>query len=90
MATAIAISPSLAAKVVSPHVLRHTCAMNPLRHGVDTAIIALWLGHEDPPTTKIYLHADLSLKEGALAGTAPPHGSYDPPRVVQEPPGRQQ
>jgi integrase/recombinase XerD len=80
--TAIAVCPSLSAKVVSPHVLRHTCAMNLLRHGVDTAVIALWLGHEDVRTTQIYIHADLSLKERALARTAPPHtssGRYQPP-----------
>jgi integrase len=49
--------------------------MNLLRHGVDTAVIALWLGHEDPRTTQIYIHADLSLKERALARTAPPNTS---------------
>ena len=55
--------PSLRDKTVSPHVLRHTCAMNLLRAGVDIATIALWLGHEDIETTQIYLHADLALKE---------------------------
>ena len=81
-ATAATTQPSLATKAVSPHVLRHTCAMNLLRHGVDTATIALWLGHEDARTTQIYLHADPKLKERALARTAPPHtppGRYRPP-----------
>jgi len=78
--------PSLAAKKVSPHTLRHSCAMNLLRHGVDTATIALWLGHEDVRTTySVYLHADLGLKEKALARTAPPRtpsGRYRPPDVL--------
>jgi integrase/recombinase XerD len=64
--------PSLRAKQVSPHVLRHSCAMQLLQAGVDTSVIALWLGHEQIQTTQIYLHADLSLKERALARTAPP------------------
>lgn len=82
VATAAAECPSLTAKDVSPHVLRHSCAMNLLRHGVDTATIALWLGHEDVRTTYgVYLHADLGLKEKALARTAPPNthpGRYRP------------
>jgi integrase/recombinase XerD len=74
--------PSIAAKAVSPHVLRHTCAMNFLHAGVDIAVIALWLGHESTQTTQIYLHADMSLKEQALARTTPPNtkpGRYRPP-----------
>ena len=63
--------PSLRGKRISPHVLRHTCAMQLLRAGVDQAVIALWLGHESIETTQIYLHADLSIKERALARTAP-------------------
>ena len=63
--------PSLASKKVSPHVLRHTAAMRLLHAGVDTSVIALWLGHEGIETTQVYLHADLSLKERALARTAP-------------------
>ena len=63
--------PSLARKAVSPHTLRHTSAMALLRSGVDTTVIALWLGHEQVETTTIYLHADLSIKERALARTAP-------------------
>ncbi len=63
--------PSLANKRISPHVLRHTAAMDLLHHGVDRTVIALWLGHESVETTQIYLHADLALKEKALAKTAP-------------------
>jgi integrase/recombinase XerD len=73
---------SLAAKKVSPHVLRHTAAMRLLHAGVDTSVIALWLGHEGIQTTQIYMHADLSLKERALARTAPitsRPGRYRPP-----------
>jgi site-specific recombinase XerD len=59
--------PSLAVKRVSPHVLRHSTAMEVLLHGVDQAVIALWLGHESVETTQVYIHADLRLKERALA-----------------------
>jgi integrase/recombinase XerD len=65
--------PSLQAKHVTPHTLRHTAAMNLLHAGVDTTVIALWLGHESPTTTRIYLHADMALKEQAIARTAPPN-----------------
>ena len=82
VATAASGCPSLAAKDISPHTLRHSCAMKLLRHGVDPATIALWLGHEDVRTTYgVYLHADLGLKEKALARTAPPRtraGRYRP------------
>lgn len=74
--------PSLRGKRLSPHMLRHTSAMQLLHAGVDTSVIALWLGHETVRTTQIYLHADLRLKERALARTAPPHlapGRYRPP-----------
>ena len=56
--------------------------MRLLHAGVDTTVIALWLGHESVATTQIYLHADLALKERALARTAPPDttpGRYQPP-----------
>lgn len=59
----------LAHKRVTPHVLRHTLAMDLLHHGADQTTIALWLGHESPETTAIYLHADMQLKERALAAT---------------------
>jgi site-specific recombinase XerD len=62
--------PSLAHKSVTPHTLRHTAAMQLLQRGVDRSVIALWLGHESIETTQVYLHADLRLKEKALARTA--------------------
>jgi|SRR5215217_2062301 len=74
--------PTLAGKPISPHVLRHTSAMRLLHAGVDTTVIALWLGHESTRTTDIYLHADLTLKERALARTTPPRtraGRYRAP-----------
>jgi len=63
--------PSLNEKRVSPHVLRHTAAMELLQAGVDHSVIALWLGHESAETTNIYLQADLALKEKILAKTKP-------------------
>lgn len=69
--TAQAGCPSLRQKTVTPHVLRHTAAMELLHHGVDRSVIALWLGHELIETTQMYLHADMSLKEKALARTRP-------------------
>jgi len=63
--------PSLKGKTVSPHVLRHTAAVRLLQSGVDRSVIALWLGHESVETTQMYLDADLSMKEKALAKTAP-------------------
>ncbi len=62
---------TLRTKKITPHVLRHTAAMRLLQAGVDTSVIALWLGHETVDTTQIYLHADLALKEKALARTTP-------------------
>jgi site-specific recombinase XerD len=62
---------SLRRKRASPHCLRHTLAMELLQSGVDRSVIALWLGHESPETTQIYLDADLALKEKALSRTAP-------------------
>jgi site-specific recombinase XerD len=69
--TATLSCPSLAGKTVTPHVLRHTAAMRLLLAGVDTSTIALWLGHEQVQTTQIYVHADQTIKERALARTAP-------------------
>ena len=63
--------PSLKTKSISPHVFRHTAAVRLLQAGVDRSVIALWLGHEQVETTQIYLHADLSIKERAIARTAP-------------------
>jgi site-specific recombinase XerD len=73
--------PSLQGKRVTPHVCRHSAAMDLLQHGVDRSVIALWLGHESPETTRIYLHADMRLKEQALSRTAPlgvKPGRYQP------------
>jgi len=73
--------PSLASKRVTPHVLRHTTAMDLLQAGVEQALIALWLGHESIETTQKYLDADLALKEQVLAKTTPPGtkaGRYRP------------
>jgi site-specific recombinase XerD len=71
LANAQAQCPSLKKKRVTPHTLRHTAAMELLQNGVDRAVIALWLGHESVETTYIYLHADLELKERAMAKTTP-------------------
>ncbi|MEO7649383.1 MAG: tyrosine-type recombinase/integrase [Bryobacteraceae bacterium] len=71
VATARQTCPSLATKTVTPHTLRHGAAMALLRHGVDLTVIALWLGHESTETTQIYLHADMQLKEKALAHSTP-------------------
>jgi site-specific recombinase XerD len=62
---------SLRKKRISPHVLRHSTAMDLLQRGIDRSVIALWLGHESVETTQMYLDADLALKEKALARTAP-------------------
>lgn len=81
--TARKTSPTLQTKHVTVHTLRHTTAMNLLRAGVEATVISLWLGHEDvETTTKIYLHADMTIKERALARTTPPGttpGRYKPP-----------
>jgi integrase/recombinase XerD len=69
--TAARACPTLHEKTVTPHVLRHTAAMRLLHAGIDTAVIALWLGHENVETTQIYLQADLAIKERALARTKP-------------------
>ena len=85
VATAVRLCPSLREKKITLHVLRHTAAMRLLHAGVDTSVIALWLGHEQIETTHIYLHADLALKERALARTTPLHtrpGRYRPPDAL--------
>jgi integrase/recombinase XerD len=77
--------PSLTAKTITPHVLRHTAAMRLLHADVDTTVIALWLGHEQVETTQMYLHADLAIKERALARTKPldsKPGRYRPPDAL--------
>ncbi len=63
--------PSLLEKSVHPHVLRHSCAMSLLQAGVDTTVIALWLGHAGVRSTDAYVHADMTIKEKALALTTP-------------------
>ena len=73
--------PSLRKKRVTPHVLRHSTAMELLQSGVDRVVIALWLGHESVETTQMYIHADIQLKEKAMARTRPvktPTGRYRP------------
>ena len=83
---AAAPCPSLAAKQVTAHTLRHTAAMRLLHAGVDVTVIALWLGHEQIATTNIYIHADMTLKENAIAKVTPPavaaQGRYQPPDGV--------
>ena len=59
--------PSLSGRSISPHWIRHTTAMHLLQSGVDISVIALWLGHESPKTTYMYVEADLAMKERALA-----------------------
>ena len=86
-ATARQHCPSLKSKRVSPHVLRHTTAMDLLQHGVDRTVIALWLGHESTETVDVYLHANLEMKEKALAKTSPTNmkqGRYRPDDEVLE------
>lgn len=80
--TASGHCPSLAAKKITPHVLRHSAAMRLLSAGIDTTVIALWLGHQSIETTQIYLHADMKMKETAVARTAPTGAKatrYKPP-----------
>jgi site-specific recombinase XerD len=84
-ATAAKRCPSLTTKNLHPHVLRHSCAMSLLQAKVDVAVIALWLGHADMRSTDAYIHADLSIKERALAMTTPASikpGRYKPPDPV--------
>ena len=79
--TATDACPSLGTKRISPHILRHSTAMELLHNGVDQTVIALWLGHESVETTQIYVHADLRLKEKALARLVTPEtipGRYRP------------
>jgi len=84
-ATAAQHCKSLRNKNITPHTLRHTAAMQLLHAGVDTSVIALWLGHETPQSTQHYLHADLALKQRALDRTTPPNtrpGRYRPPDAL--------
>jgi site-specific recombinase XerD len=84
-ATAAAHCPTLIGKRIHPHVLRHSCAMGLLQAGVDTSVIALWLGHAGVRSTDAYVHADMSIKERALALTTPASaspGRYRPPDKI--------
>jgi len=81
VATARTTRPSLNAKHVTMHTLRHTAAMNLLTAGVDISVIALWLGHADTHSTDAYLHADMAIKQAAIDRTRPPDvepGTYKP------------
>lgn len=84
--TATVGCPSMSTKNVTPHTLRHTCAMALLHAGVDITVIALWLGHESTDATQIYLHADMTIKERALARTSPSTAGtldrYKPPDTL--------
>jgi site-specific recombinase XerD len=73
---ASACCPSLRGRDISPHTVRHTTAMHLLQSGVDITVIALWLGHESPATTHLYVEADLAMKEKTL-------GKLQPPSVAQ-------
>lgn len=75
VATAAATCPSLKYKRVTPHVFRHTAAMDLLQAGAEQSIIALWLGHESIETTQIYLDADLESKRRVMEMTTPPGGN---------------
>ncbi len=78
--------PLIAAKHVTPHVLRHTTAMTLLHAGVDTSVISLWLGHESIASTSVYIHADMAIKERALERTTPPtakRGRYHAPTDLE-------
>jgi site-specific recombinase XerD len=77
--------PTLREKKVTAHVFRHSAAMRLLEAGIDSTVIALWLGHEQVDTTAIYLHADLGIKERALARARTPTtkpGRYQPPDAL--------
>jgi len=77
--------PELATINISPHTLRHTTAMHLLQAGVDISVIALWLGHESPSTTHMYIEADLKMKEQALARVQPANTKlvrYQPPDAL--------
>ncbi len=80
--TAARACPSLADKQVSPHVLRHTCAMIVLQATQDIRKVSLWLGHANLATTEIYTRADPSQKLEAINAIVPPHlrkGRFRPP-----------
>jgi integrase/recombinase XerD len=81
LATAANSCPSLTGKHATMHTLRHTTAMNLLQAGVDVAVIALWLGHQNTASTDPYLHADMTIKQKAIDRTRSPDikpGTYTP------------
>lgn len=82
--TAAATCPQLTGRHISPHTLRHSTAMHMLQAGVDITVIALWLGHESPSTTHMYVEADMNMKEAALKAVKPPEVRD----VRYRPPGR--
>ena len=71
IATARTTCPSLASKQISTHNLRHSCAMDLLRNGLDAAVLAMWLGHEKLESVNAYINADPTLKERALNRLTP-------------------
>lgn len=82
VATARKRCPNLNTKRISTHNLRHSCAMDMLRHGTDAAVLAMWLGHENLGSVNAYIHADPTLKQRALDRRTPPTtqpGRYKPP-----------
>jgi integrase/recombinase XerD len=82
VATASQRCPTLLKKKVSPHVLRHTCAMIVLQATQDIRKVSLWLGHSNLATTEIYTRSDPSEKLEAIEAIVPPHlrkGSFRPP-----------
>ncbi len=85
VASASRTSPSMGAKHITMHALRHTAAMRLLMAGNDITVIALWLGHEQVATTNIYLHADMTHKQQAIDRTRPlaaKPGPYRPPDAL--------
>jgi site-specific recombinase XerD len=79
--------PDLAKMTVTPHIVRHSTAMSLLQSGADPCDIALWLGHESPSTTHMYVEADLTMKERALARLSPPEikqARYRPPKALMQ------
>ena len=79
--------PDLAKMSVSPHIIRHSTAMSLLQSGAEPCDIALWLGHESPSTTHMYVEADLAMKERALARLKPPEvksARYRPPKALMQ------
>jgi site-specific recombinase XerD len=84
---ATATYPDLAKVTVTPHIIRHSTAMSLLQSGVYECDIALWLGHESPSTTHMYVEADLAMKERALARLKPPEikpARYRPPKALMQ------